>query len=102
MQKIPKIKSKKLRYSAKGEECTFNITDACNHNPETTVLCHLPSESKGIGTKSDDFCAAFGSSDCHRVIDSTGLSDYEKEWYMRRAQIRTLRRWFSNGTIEVK
>jgi len=35
------MRSNAIRMSAKGEECTFQIVGVCNHNPETTVLCHL-------------------------------------------------------------
>ncbi len=58
----------KLRESARGEECTLRIYPYCNGNPETTVLCHLPSGS-GIGQKSPDWFAVYGCSDCHDIID---------------------------------
>jgi hypothetical protein len=40
------IISAKLRASAKGELCTFAIPGICNHNPETTVLCHIRDDAK--------------------------------------------------------
>lgn len=63
------IVSKKIRNAARGEECCFQIVGVCNHNPETTVLCHLPDESKGMGLKADDLSAAFGCHECHSAVD---------------------------------
>ena len=95
----------KLRKSAKGQDCTLNIVGVCNHNPETTVLAHLPSEYKGMGNKSPDFCGAFCCSSCHDVIDGRVhhiLMVEDKEWYMRRAMVRTWKIWIDEGYIEVK
>lgn len=61
-------KYQKLRDSARGEECTLQIHPYCNGNPETVVLCHLPSGS-GIGQKSPDWFAVYGCSSCHDIID---------------------------------
>ena len=95
----------KLRKSAKGQDCTLNIAGVCNYDPKTVVLAHLPSEFGGMGKKSPDFCACFACSDCHDVIDGrvhscTMVED--KEWYMRRAMVRTWKAWIDEGYIEVK
>jgi hypothetical protein len=100
-----KIVSKKIRNSARGEDCAFQIVGACNYNPETTVLCHLPDESKGIGTKSDDISSAYGCSSCHDVIDRRVTNeDFEehREWYMRRAMVRTWRRLVDLNVVVIK
>ena len=105
LQKDFRIVSKKLRDSAKGEDCTFNIADVCNYDNETTVLCHLPDESHGGARKSDDISAGFGCSRCHDVLDGRytyPLSDADREFYMRRAQTRTLRRWIELGLVIIK
>ena len=65
----------KLRKAAKGRECTFQIHPVCNMNPETVVLCHLPSDS-GMGQKSPDWWAAYGCSSCHDVIDGRVHNPY--------------------------
>lgn len=100
------IKSKKIRESARGEDCTFNIVNVCNYDPHTTVLCHLPDESKGMGRKSDDISSAYGCSSCHDAIDGRAqgafLDDGEKEWYMRRAMVRTWRILIEEGIIIIK
>jgi hypothetical protein len=99
------IHVRRLRDAAAGEVCTFQIPGACNSDRSTTVLCHLPDESRGEGLKSDDISAAFGCSGCHAVIDrratQPGLSTEEREWYMRRAQTRTLRRWIELGLVVI-
>ncbi|NWA20322.1 DUF1364 domain-containing protein [Serratia liquefaciens] len=69
MRKSPAFRSKALRDSARGQCCTLQIPGICNGNPETTVLCHLPSNTHGIGYKSDDYWAVFGCSSCHDAID---------------------------------
>ena len=100
-----KIVSKKIRNSARGEDCTFQIVGVCNYNPETTVLCHLPSMSKGIGTKSDDICSAYGCSSCHDIIDRRVFNEEfedHREWYMRRAMARTWRRLIDMGIVVIK
>ena len=57
-----KVSSKKLRESARGMDCALRIPGACNHNPETTVLAHLPCGHKGVGMKSPDNMAVFACS----------------------------------------
>lgn len=104
------MKSQKLRDSARGQECTFNIPSVCNYNTETTVLCHLPDES-GTGTmggKSDDWCAAFGCSNCHDVIDGKvtshvweTMTDEFQLWYIHRAMISTWSRWIEMEVIKI-
>lgn len=103
------IKSKEIRDAARGQDCTFNIAYVCNYDPETTVLAHLPDESHGMGQKADDISAAFACSSCHDVIDGRALYDpliyddfkSEKEWYMRRAMVRTWRKLIEMGVIKL-
>jgi len=100
-----KIVSKKIRNSARGEECTFQIVGVCNFNPETTVLCHLADETKGIGTKSDDISAAYGCSSCHDAIDGRAYSEEleeHKNWYLRRAMVRTWRRLIELDVVVIR
>lgn len=98
------IRSKKIRNAAKEQDCTLNIAGFCNYNPETTVFCHFPDESKGMGIKSDDICGGFGCSSCHDVIDGRrkhSLTDYEIEWYLRRSMVRTWRILIEKGIIKI-
>ena len=100
------IRSKKLRESARGKPCTLQIVGVCNGNWETTVLGHLPDESHGMAKKSDDISSGYGCSACHDVIDGrkpwpAGEKEHE-QFYLRRAQVRTLRMMFDDGLISIK
>jgi len=61
----------KITRSAKGEECQIRIIGVCNHNPETTVWCHLAGSAagKGIGMKAISLLGAYGCFACHEVVD---------------------------------
>ena len=106
---IPKhkpIRSQKLRDSAKGQECTIQCPSVCSHDPDTTVLAHLTNESHGMGLKADDVSACFACSSCHDWIDRRTMSPYfpdgsDREWYMRRAMVRTWRRWIEMGLVKI-
>jgi len=100
------MKSQKMRDSARNEQCTLNLVGACNYDPSTTVLAHLPDESNGMGKKADDLSACYACSACHDVIDRRapwpGAEHYHAEWYYRRAQTRTWRRMVELGIIAIK
>jgi len=89
----------KMRKSAKGQDCTFNLHGVCNHNPETTVLCHAPSPVKGMGNKGDDWFAAFGCSDCHRYIDEQFMKIRNEPALWLQAVRRTWAVWIDMGLI---
>ena len=95
------IKSQALRDSAKGQPCTFEILGVCNHDPETTVLCHIRDESKALGKKANDWSGAFGCSACHEAIDQHKLSAFQKLWYSHRALQRTITIWRDMGLLLV-
>ncbi|BBG29989.1 nuclease domain-containing protein [Zymobacter palmae] len=101
-----RITSKAMRASARDERCTLGILGVCNERTDTTVLCHLPNESHGLARKSDDLSACYGCAACHDVIDGRVPWPSEEkahaEWYMRRAQIRTLVRMVEKGIITIK
>jgi len=94
------IVSEKLRNSAKGQHCTLR-TPWCNHDPETTVLCHLNSTVKGMGNKGDDFFAVFGCHACHEAIDQHRIEGHARSTYMINALQETHRRWFEMGLLQV-
>lgn len=105
LQKAIAIRSNKLRESARGEDCTFNAPGVCNHNPETTVLAHLPDESHGMSRKSDDISSAYVCSNCHDLIDGRAYRKVMDEmnfyWYLKRAMVRTWRRMIEKGLIKI-
>lgn len=92
-------KSKKLRNSAKGQQCTLNIAGVCNYNSETTVLCHINTMGGAMGAKSDDFSACFGCSDCHYHLDTHKLTELDELFYTRRAMVRTWQVWINEGYL---
>jgi hypothetical protein len=94
------IVSSKLRNSAKGQLCTLR-TCICNHDPETTVLAHLPSPIKGMGNKGDDWHAVFACSTCHDAMDRR--SPVETNWtaVRLRALQETQRVWFEMGLMKI-
>ncbi|TYL44600.1 nuclease domain-containing protein [Dickeya sp. ws52] len=79
IRKSPAFRSKALREPAYGQVCTLQIPGICNGNPETTVLCHLPSPTHGMGYKGDDFWAVYSYSSCHDVIDRRVPYDWVQE-----------------------
>lgn len=87
----------KLRASARGQTCTLQ-TPFCNHDPETTVLAHLPSEVAGRGTKSDDYHACFSCSECHLALDQHRLDEHTG-YYMLRGLQRTIKFWIEHGYL---
>lgn len=100
------IRSQKLRDSARGQACTFQIPGICSYDWSTTVLCHLPDESGGTGRKSDDLSSAYGDHACHAAIDGRDAKAWatiydERQWYMRRAMVRTWRRMIESGLITI-
>ena len=89
-------------------ECTFQIPGVCNFDTTTTVLCHLPDDS-GTGKvagKSADWIAAYGCNDCHDAIDRRtkvfldNYSEEDRQWFMRRAMIRTWRILIESGVLQ--
>lgn len=102
--KSPTFRSKALRDSARSQCCTLQVPGICNGNPETTVLCHLPSSTHGMGYKSDDFWAVFGCNCCHDVIDGRVPYDWrtgEKDEILLQAIHDTQKVWINEGLIGV-
>jgi len=101
--KTPKIRSKKIRQSAKGKACALRIPGVCNGNPEKTVFAHLPG-NKGIGTKNHDLFGVYACSDCHDWLDGRKENKLclNKEWEFLRALQETQIILYQQGLIEVK
>lgn len=99
-----RIVNKKLRNSARGQQCQLRLPEVCNNNPETTVLAHVGSDS-GMALKASDIEAAFGCSDCHAVIDGHVAHDFEPDFLKLRkyeAAERTRAIWVEMDLIRVK
>ncbi len=98
---MTRIVSKKLRDSARGQECTLRFYGICNRNPETTVLAHVPCGMKGMGMKGPDQIACFSCSACHDALD--GRHRVEIDWRdVIRAVAETQDIWLRSGLMTVK
>ena len=99
-----RIKSNKLRASAKGQECQVRLPGVCNWNERTTVLAHVGKDS-GMGMKASDIEATFACSSCHSVMDGHTKHDFDND-FLRLAMLegaeRTRAIWVEQGLIEVK
>lgn len=73
LQKDIIIRSKKIRASAKGEDCQIRV-EGCNRDNNTTVFCHL--DGGGTGGKSSDLFGVYGCSSCHAKVDGAVPSDW--------------------------
>ena len=95
------IVSQKLRDSAKGQSCKFQIVGICTHEVETVVFCHIRDEAKGMANKANDFSGAFGCQACHDAIDQHRLSKEDELFYSLRAMQRTQAYWIERGLISI-
>jgi hypothetical protein len=96
-----RLVSKVIRDSARGEDCTLRIPGACNFDPATTVLAHVPCGMGGMGMKVPDLFAVHACSGCHDALD--GRTGIEAEgWEVVRALAETQMRLFEKGIISVK
>lgn len=99
-----KVKSNKLRASARLEDCTLNFPGVCNYDATTTVLAHLPFDG-GMGTKSTDLSSCYACSACHDLIDGRAgvsrsvIEDYD--YRLRIANQKTLKRFLEKDLIKV-
>ena len=94
--------SKKIRSSARGQQCQVRIPGVCNGNNETVVLAHV-GKGSGMGQKCDDIHATYACSACHDVIDNrTRVGDPRiNRLYAYEGMIRTQSILLKQGLIEV-
>ena len=109
MQKQQRIESKIWTQASKDQTCTLQIPCVCNYNNETTVPCHIESEIKGMGYKSDDICIVDGCAECHKAIDgdwqryTDGMyTAVDRLFFILRALQRTLRNRYERGIMVVE
>ena len=95
------LHSQKLRDSAKGQTCKFQIAGICTNEVETVVFCHIRDETKGMANKANDFSGAFGCQACHDAIDQHRLSKEDELFYSLRAMQRTQAYWIERGLISL-
>lgn len=97
---------KQIMNAAKGRRCTLN-TEYCSYDSETTVGCHLPDGTGGSNKLTGPLGVAFGCSNCHDAIDGRNIKAlddiaFDKEFYMRRGLMRTLRILHDDGLIKIR
>lgn len=94
-----------LRKYAKGKPCMIRVPGWCNHEPETTVLCHYRLAGySGIGLKNEDIMAAFGCSSCHAIVDGQqqgGLSRTQRQFLLCEGVMRTQAYLLERGIITI-
>lgn len=101
-QKQPRIISKKITDSAKGEDCTLRIPGVCNWDNSTTVFAHM--NGGGMGYKNHDIHGCYACSDCHDWLDmkpgyQTNECMKRKPEFLR-AMIETQNKLIEKGLIK--
>ncbi|MHB1403840.1 MAG: nuclease domain-containing protein [Thiobacillus sp.] len=100
---MSRIVSKKLRDSARGQDCTLRLPGVCSFDSQTTVLAHLPCGQKGMGMKGPDMIAVFACSACHDRLDSrTAAAPAVTGADLLRALAETQLIWIRMGLLTVK
>lgn len=99
---LPKVRSKAIMASARGQPCSLRLPGYCNHNVLTTVCAHLPGIGKGTGTKVSDLHVAYMCSECHRAMDLNLVEQDGTFWkWVLRAHCETQARMVEAGIITV-
>lgn len=106
-QKQKLFRSKKIRDSARGQDCTMEIDGVCSYDPATVVFCHSNDSSfgKGVALKNPDWAGFYGCYKCHQVYDGHVATDLTKEdldFYFNNAFTQTMEILFQKGIIVVK
>jgi hypothetical protein len=108
LQKRNAIKLKKIRDSARGQDCTIR-SPWCSPGPEneTVVLAHYHEPGHGtMGGKSDDTSAAYACNTCHDWLDGRfkpKAGDHpwiDKEFHWFRGMRETWRLFIENGVLK--
>lgn len=94
---------KSVMDSARGEQCTLNISGVCSYDPDTVVYCHFSDHSGGSNRLTGPLHGGYGCSDCHDHIDGRTNADWhDNDFYMRRSMNRTINRLIEKGLVQVK
>lgn len=91
------IKSKKIRESARGEDCTLRVSPYCQDG-ETVVFCHLNTNLRGVGIKSPDLFGVYGCVYCHSMLDKSEVEHCDQ----LRALTETQMKLYEKGLLVVK
>lgn len=102
------IRSQVVLDSARAAPCTARFPGICNHDPATSVWCHLNGYrfGKGGAIKSHDILGFHGCSECHRYYDVGHgtrpiLTELELLWHVLGAVTETWVRLIQTEAIKV-
>lgn len=99
------MKSKKIRDSARGEECTLKVIGVCNHDVDTTVYAHINFLGSAMGAKSPDYMGCYACSSCHDFLDGRANYDHPErealDYYKGRALALTVGRLIEKGVYKI-
>ena len=91
------MKSKKIRDSARGEDCSLRVSTNCQDG-ETVVFAHLNSNYRGVGIKSPDLFGVYACHLCHTALDSGDVSSADQLRALQETQMKL----YNKLLIEVK
>lgn len=89
MRKPFKVRSKKIRQSARGEVCSLREPNICVDNPSTVVFAHLKG-NKGTGTKNHDIFGVYACMNCHMFLDRGRVSDEDQMRALQETQLKLI------------
>ena len=99
-------RGRKIRQSARGEDCDVRIPGVCNFDPATTVWSHYPglAGGRGMGLKSLDACGVYCCSACHDLADDRapaphGMTRQDVMLAWHEGHLRSLIKLHSKGLL---
>ena len=90
------MKSKKIRNSARGEDCSLRVSTNCQDG-ETVIFAHLNSNYRGTGMKSPDLFGVYACHECHMWLDTGGVNYQDQLRALQETQMKL----YNKGLIEV-
>jgi len=95
-----KIVSKKIRNSARDEDCSLRLPNICSFDPAKTIFCHINTVFKGAGMKSPDLFGVYGCSSCHDALDGKTKSAVDPQDILD-AMVETQMKLVEKGLITI-
>ena len=81
------MKSKKIRDSARGENCSLRVSFGCKDD-ETVVFAHLNSNYRGMGIKSPDLFGVYACHHCHAMLDTSKVDHRDQLRALQETQMK--------------
>lgn len=101
MNKLDRV-SQKLRDFAQGQRCELRLAGVCadDSEHETTVMCHLSINQRGVGMKVNDLFSIHACHACHDVLDGRTRAEIDAHDILR-AFCATLHLRMKQGLVRV-